>query len=138
MWVIQRGNKVINVDSDDNLNSHIATGWEIVSDVAIEAAGMRGYENIISPANTVVNADGSLTFTPPAPPSETELYESLRLEAERLLAATDQYGMDDYPDNERRAAYRAYRAELRALNRQEGAPWDGGGPATPWPTKPEV
>ena len=29
--------------------------------------------------------------------------------------ATDQYSMDDYPDNERRAAYRA---DLRAINHQ--------------------
>ena len=49
--------------------------------------------------------------------------------------ATDQYSMDDYPDNERRAAYRA---DLRALNHQKGAPWDGGGELTPWPELPKT
>ncbi|WP_407844840.1 phage tail assembly chaperone [Desulfovibrio falkowii] len=46
--------------------------------------------------------------------------------------------MDDYPDNEKRAAFRAYRAELRGLNHEEGAPWDGGGDLTPWPKLPSV
>lgn len=70
-------------------------------------------------------------------PSGEELSTLLRIATEQRLAATDQYGMDDYPDNEKRAEFRAYRTELRMLNHREGAPWDGGGELTPWPVLPE-
>lgn len=129
---------VLRAASASDREMFVGRGWRELTPDEITAAGMEGYEHIVSPLNTTADADGIITFKPPAPPSETELYESLRLEAERLLAATDQYGMDDYPDNELRAAYRAYRADLRGINRQPGAPWDGGGPATPWPAPPEV
>lgn len=36
-----------------------------------------------------------------------------------------------------RAAWDEYATALCNLTLQEGAPWDGGGPLTPWPAKPE-
>ena len=74
---------------------------------------------------------------PPEPTME-ELYESLRIETERRLADTDKFATVDYPDNALRKKMLVYRAELRAINHQPGAPWDGGGELTPWPELPKT
>lgn len=76
---------------------------------------------------------------PPAPPPPTaaELFAGLREERDRRIAATDYLAMPDYPlDDATRAALSAYRQALRDVPQQAGAPWDGGGEATPWPDKP--
>lgn len=138
MWILHKDTLVINVDNEADYAAHIAAGWQVVSDAEIVDAGMSGYEQIVGPHNTVIHQDGSIMFTPPQPPSIAELFERLRAETERRLASTDKFGMDDYPDTESRAAFRAYRAELRALNRQPGAPFDGGGEQTPWPAIPQL
>ena len=36
------------------------------------------------------------------------------------------------------ALVKTYRAALRALPEQSGAPWDGGGDETPWPEAPGI
>ena len=74
----------------------------------------------------------------PAPLTEAQLSEMLRVSTEQRLAATDKYATVDFPDNDLREKMLAYRAELRALNHQKGAPWDGGGELTPWPEQPMV
>ena len=64
-------------------------------------------------------------------------FERLRAERDRRLDATDYLLMEDYPlDDTSKGALRLYRQSLRDLPSQEGAPWDGGGEATPWPTLP--
>lgn len=69
--------------------------------------------------------------------SEEARFERLRSERDRRLAATDYLLMQDYPlDDTRKEAVRLYRQSLRDLPSQEGAPWDGGGEATPWPELP--
>ena len=66
-------------------------------------------------------------------------FERLRAERDRRIAATDYLLMPDYPLAENsRAAVQSYRQALRDLPTQEGAPWDGGGEATPWPAMPAV
>lgn len=71
--------------------------------------------------------------------SESARYARLRVERDRRVAATDYLVMPDYPlDDEVRAAVSAYRQALRDLPAQAGAPWDGGGEATPWPDMPAV
>lgn len=62
------------------------------------------------------------------------LFKSLREARNGRIAATDFKLMDDYPLTEvERKALVAYRAALRDLPSQPGAPWDGGGDQTPWP-----
>lgn len=62
-------------------------------------------------------------------------FELLRLERDNRLGATDYLLMPDYPITmERKAQVEAYRQALRDLPAQNGAPWDGGGSQTPWPT----
>ncbi len=72
-------------------------------------------------------------------PSPDELYSRLRNVRDARLTATDKYLLADYPINAADLALvSAYRAALRALPDLPGAPWDGGGEATPWPTASEI
>lgn len=69
--------------------------------------------------------------------SEEARFERLRAERDRRLSATDFMIMADYPiPADQRAVVQAYRQALRDLPAQSGAPWDGGGEATPWPELP--
>ena len=69
--------------------------------------------------------------------SEEARFERLRAERDRRLAATDYLLMEDYPlDNTHKEAVWLYHQSLHYLPSQEGAPWDGGGEATPWPELP--
>lgn len=81
---------------------------------------------------------GSVTVRPEKPaPTEDELFQQLRAERDRRLTATDYLMMSDYPiSDDQRAVVQAYRQALRDLPAQSGAPWDGGGEATPWPELP--
>jgi|GEM_PF-1505548 len=64
---------------------------------------------------------------------------ALRSNRDALLADTDKMLLPDYPITaEALAQVKAYRAALRALPEQPGAPWDGGGAATPWPAAPST
>lgn len=83
---------------------------------------------------------GAVTERPKKPaPTEAELFQQLRAERDRRIAATDYLLMQDYPlDDTLKGAVRLYRQALRDLPSQEGAPWDGGGESTPWPEIPNV
>ena len=71
--------------------------------------------------------------------SEAARFERLRAERDRRIAATDYLIMPDYPLNDTyRRMVEYYRQALRDLPTKEGAPWDGGGDATPWPAMPVV
>ena len=74
------------------------------------------------------------------PPRPAEaILESLRTARDVRLAATDKYLLADYPISEANLVLvKAYRVALRALPEQPGAPWDGGGDATPWPDAPDI
>lgn len=73
------------------------------------------------------------------PPSSEMLFANLRAERDGRIAATDYLIMPDYPlAEDSRAAVQIYRQALRDLPTKEGAPWDGGGEATPWPAMPAV
>lgn len=70
---------------------------------------------------------------------EPARFERLRAERDRRIAATDYLIMPDYPLNDTyRRMVEYYRQALRDLPTKEGAPWDGGGDATPWPAMPAV
>ena len=66
--------------------------------------------------------------------AEAARFERLRSERDQRLAATDYLLMPDYPlSDDQRTILQVYRQALRDLPAQSGAPWDGGGEATPWP-----
>ena len=89
----------------------------------------------------VVQVNGRLykKGTEPAGPSATDLlFTALRAARDARLTATDKYLLPDYPISaENLALVKTYRAALRALPEQIGAPWDGGGDGTPWPEQPK-
>lgn len=129
----------LNVDNDTDAEILLKKGGVELSPEKIRALGMSGYEHLISQSNTTVSADGTITFTPPATPSFESLFTNLRAERDRRLTATDYLLMFDYPiSDDQRAVVQAYRQALRDLPAQPGAPWDGGGEATPWPEIPNV
>lgn len=67
------------------------------------------------------------------------LFALLRHTRNNRIFATDYLLMADYPiDDSTRSSVMAYRQALRDLPSQDGAPWDGGGSATPWPDMPGV
>lgn len=70
-------------------------------------------------------------------PTEKEKFIMLRSARDLRLSATDYLLMPDYLiSDDQRAVVQAYRQALRDLPAQPGAPWDGGGDATPWPELP--
>ena len=69
--------------------------------------------------------------------STDELFLQLRRSRNARLASSDYLLLSDYPlPAESRNAVLAYRQALRDLPAMSGAPWDGGGEATPWPELP--
>lgn len=99
--------------------------------------GEKGYVNGVP---TEIKDYGPLpegwSLTPPAP-TEEQLFVTLHASRDARLAATDKYMLVDYPISEGDLALvKIYRAALRDLPDQPGAPWDGGGEETPWPEKP--
>ncbi|WP_165076985.1 MULTISPECIES: phage tail assembly chaperone [unclassified Desulfovibrio] len=74
-----------------------------------------------------------------SPGTEAERFSLLQQACAAKLAETDKLTLPDYPiSDETRAEVNAYRKAIRELNHQPGAPWDGGGEATPWPEEPAV
>lgn len=73
------------------------------------------------------------------PDTEAERFEMLRVACKQKLSQTDKFAVPDYPiTEEQRQAVLAYRQAIRDLNHEPGAPWDGGGEATPWPDMPAL
>lgn len=78
--------------------------------------------------------------------AELDLYNSVeertrRLEIYRnaILKETDYLVLPDYPlDEKYRPLVYKYREAIRNIMKQDGAPWDGGGPQTPWPKTPTL
>ena len=140
MYIIKIGNKCCNVDNDADMQRLLDGGGVLLTLDEIKAAGMAGYESLVGPDNTAVSEDGSITFNKPSDAALAEqLYTNLRAARDARLAATDKYMLADYPiSGDNLALVKEYRAALRDLPEQPGAPWDGGGEATPWPIMPEV
>lgn len=136
IYILIKDQTAINVDSTEERDRLTQDGWRELTPAEIKAAGMEGFEQFVSPTSTTVK-DGVITFTPPAGPTKDELFSTLRMERDARLAATDYYVMSDYPAEDKSAVL-AYRQALRDLPAQPGAPWDGGGEKTPWPSKPEL
>lgn len=80
----------------------------------------------------------SLVFVPYVPTTD-DLFSALRAARDARIARTDKILLPDYPisaaDLE---AVKTYRAALRDIPAQPGAPWDGGGTETPWPELPKT
>ena len=80
----------LNVDNETDAQNLLEQGAKEVEDLSI----FQGYENMVSPENTLVNDDGSITFTLPSDEQkifkETELINQETIEmAETVI---DLYG----------------------------------------------
>ena len=77
----------------------------------------------------------TLEYTDTLPPLTTaQHFAALRAARDTRLADTDKMLLPDYPITaEALEKVKTYRAALRDLPDQPGAPWDGGGAETPWP-----
>ena len=73
---------VCNIDNKSDAEGLRTQGARELSLQEIEVAGMTGYEHLVSPVNTVVDENGTITFTPPPP-------EPLENVKARKLAAID-------------------------------------------------
>ena len=80
----------------------------------------------------------TLEYTDTLPPLTTaQHFAALRAARDARLARTDKMLLPDYPITaDALEKVKTYRAALRDLPDQPGAPWDGGGTATPWPAAP--
>ena len=128
-WDGQRGH----IEWEDDYNWLLeaeAYEEEVAPYVALWKAEKTRRENVAADAEAARMAEYN---------SETARFARLRAERDRRIAATDYLIMPDYPlPEDSRAAVQAYRQALRDLPAQDGAPWDGGGEATPWPAMPAV
>ena len=94
-------NECINVDNDTDAQRLLNVGARELNAQEISAAGMTGYESIVSPANTSISPDGTIMFVPPAPP------ELLEIKAAKLKEINIAYQeaiatlTPTYPDDER-------------------------------------
>ena len=118
--------------------------WEQVED----HKGKSGYVNGMP---TEIKEYGPLpegwSDTPPAPTTE-ELFDMLRSFRDGRISAVLwmrerhadelELGKEISLTPEQYTALLTYIQALRDLPAQPGAPWDGGGELTPWPTKPEI
>lgn len=115
------------VTIDENGKIIAAAEWQFPGSIPAAGEVVRGYDGGLYYKNAVPSAPSAVVFG------------YLRTERDRRLAATDFLLMPDYPiSGDQRAVVQAYRQALRDLPAQEGAPWDGGGEATPWPEIPSV
>lgn len=82
--------EAINVDNKDDAQNLLSSGARELTPQEIAAAGMTGYEHLVSPLNTVVTDDGSIIFTPPnSEQIEQEKREQRREQIKAELSALD-------------------------------------------------
>lgn len=133
MHIFIYNNQCFNVDNDADAAHFLEQGARELTTEEIKQYGMAGFEQYVSPANTVVNADGSVAFTPPdiaaiqAEQRRAEIISELdridRASSRSLRAILTAQAAGKEPDSadvemlaEHEADAKALRAELAALN----------------------
>lgn len=91
----------LNVDNENDKNEILRKGGRELTPQEVIAAGMAGYENIVSPANTTIDLDGTIVFTPPAPLGMDELKAAKLNEINTAYQQAIADFMPIYPDGER-------------------------------------
>ena len=61
VFILNDKKTCVNVDNDTDAQNLISQGAKEIKDLSI----FKGYENLVSPTNTAVNDDGSITFIAP-------------------------------------------------------------------------
>ena len=136
-------NECINVDNDIDAQRLLNVGARELNAQEIAAAGITGYENLVSPANTQVYSDGTVVFTPPkSEPLETVKDRKLAaIDAETSAAILDGFTCEAMPPDtdqpeELHFSYDAFDQQNfadAAVSMQLAAAAGGGIPtSTPW------
>lgn len=95
------GLHAVNVDSEFEANRLLLSGARELTLQEIATAGMTGYENFVSPANTQVASDGNIVFTPPKQPELDELKSTKLNEINATYQQAIATLTPTYPDDER-------------------------------------
>ena len=81
-----------NVDNDADATALRARGARELSSEEIADAGMVGYEHLVSPANTNIDPDGRISFSPPAGLSPAEARAAALAALNTAFAAAEASG----------------------------------------------
>lgn len=89
MHIIIHNNQCFNVDNTVDVTRLLEQGARELTPDEIRQYGMAGYEQYVSPVDTVVNADGTVTFTPPdVEAAREEKRQAINRAYEAALAAS--------------------------------------------------
>ena len=115
---------------------HIGTGWQFGGSVT---AGTQESWDTVDWEDERPKPSWADVCAAHASAQQSGLFAALRSARDTRLASTDKMLLPDYPIGaDALPLVKAYRAALRDLPDAPGAPWDGGGSATPWPTAPNA
>ena len=115
---------------------HIGTGWQFGGSVT---AGTQESWDTVDWEDERPKPSWADVCAAHASAVQSGLFAALRSARDARLASTDKMLLPDYPIGaDALPLVKAYRAALRDLPDAPGAPWDGGGSATPWPTAPNA
>ena len=115
---------------------HLGTGWKFGGSVT---AGTQAAWDAVDWEDSRPQPSWAELCAAHATATTAAQFTSLRAERDVRLASTDKMLLPDYPISaDALAQVKAYRAALRDLPDQPGAPWDGGGVETPWPELPKT
>ena len=115
---------------------HIGTGWQFGGSVT---AGTQESWDTVDWEDERPKPSWADVCAAHASAVQSGLFAALRSARDTRLASTDKMLLPDYPIGaDALPLVKAYRAALRDLPDAPGAPWDGGGTSTPWPTAPNT
>ena len=115
---------------------HIGTGWQFGGSVT---AGTQESWDTVDWEDERPKPSWADVCAAHASAVQSGLFAALRSARDARLASTDKMLLPDYPIGaDALPLVKAYRAALRDLPDAPGAPWDGGGTSTPWPTAPNA
>lgn len=128
MHIIIYNNQCFNVDNNADTIRLLEQGARELTAEEIVTCGMMGFEQYVSPANTMVNADGTVTFTPPDVAGQQkearrqEIHAELdRIDAKKVRSASAialAIAKGDTPDAEDVAVLTQYEQEAAALREE--------------------
>jgi len=131
MQIIIYNHQCFNVDNEADAARLLQQGARELTAEEIRQYGMAGFEQYVSPANTVVNADGTVTFTPPDVAAEqaearraeilSELDRIDRASSRSLRAILTAQAAGREPDAADTAMLATYEAEAVALREKLAA-----------------
>ena len=90
MHIFIYNNQCLNIDNDADAASLLEQGARELTAEEIRQYGMAGFEQYVNPTNTVVNTDGTVTFSPPDIAAEQveQRHQEIFMELDRIDRAS--------------------------------------------------